>query len=444
MHRRTLYIGLMLFSLFFGAGNLVFPPELGQLSGEHFVPALIGFLITAVGLPLLSIVGSAFSSEGYARDASRVHPLFSRLFFITICLALGPVVATPRTGTVAYEMGALPFIQGSAHAGLWMVSFLMLFFGLVLWLSLTPGKLVERIGKILTPALLLALALFAARALGVLDEPIIEAGDDSYAKSPFFEGFSQGYQTMDTIAAIVFSFIVLEAIKHSGFTTQRAILGQSVIAAVMAAVGIGVVYSLLAWIGNYYELSDEAIEGGNIGVNVLNGAARLTYGEPGRLLLSIIVGLACLTTAVGLTASISGYLHKTIPRVKYSTFVTVFTLISFGLATRGLDSIIRIAGPILDIVYPVTIVLILLVYVDKLLRAMPNIALQLPIYGTLVISLLSVLAVELEALGLEVAPLSWVLSLLPLHASHMEWIVPAIALWSVGLIVGYAGHMKTA
>lgn len=442
MSKRTFFLGLMLFSLFFGAGNLIFPPELGQLSGANFMPAMIGFIITAVGLPLLSIVGSALSPGGYSRDARRIHPLFSYLFFITICLALGPVVATPRTGTVAYEMGLLPFVRHSPHADLWMLLFLVAFFGAVLWLSLNPQKLVERIGQLLTPLLLLSLGLFIARAFFLLDEPIIPVLDHDYARGAFFAGFAQGYQTMDTISAIVFSFIILQAIKANGVHSQKAILKQCAAAACIAAVGIGVVYGLLGWIGNYYALSEQSLAAGNIGVHVLNGAAQLTYGEPGRLLLSLIVSLACLTTAIGLTVSISGYFHKIMPRIRYSAFVTIFTLISLGLASRGLDTIIRIAGPILDIIYPVTIVFIVLVYLDKILGTMPAIALRLPVLGTLLLSLFSVANTELQNLAIASTALDSLLRLFPFHDKHMEWLLPALLLWVIGLALGRLGPAR--
>ncbi len=422
MNNRTLAIGFMLFALFFGAGNLIFPPTVGQSSGVNFIPAIIGFVVTGVGLPLIGVIAGSFSDEGFRSEARRIHPIFALVFMVTIYLTIGPFFAIPRTAMVSYEMSVLPFLEGGVQTKSSMIIFSIAYFAITFFLALNPTKLVDRIGKILTPLLLITIILLIARAFFMLDTPIVEV-DKQYQNAPFFVGFAEGYQTMDTIAAVAFSIIVLNAVKATGLSSQKEIFKQASIAAIIAGIGLGLVYISLGWIGNHYTLSAQEAAGGNLGTSILTGVARLTYGEPGRLLLSLIVTLACLTTAIGLIVAVSSYFTEIFPKISYRVFAVIFTLISFILASQGLNKIIGGAVPVLLIIYPITIVLILLIFMDKFLNGVPNLALQLPIYSTIIISALTVFKSDL-------------ISFLPLQSSDMGWMIPAVVLFVVGLLLG--------
>lgn len=440
MSKRTLFIGFMLFALFFGAGNLIFPPTVGQLSGNNFIPAIIGFIVTGVGLPLVGIIAGSFSEEGFRSEAKRIHPAFAILFMVTIYLTIGPFFAIPRTAMVSYEMAILPFLEGGIETMASKIGFAVVYFGLTFYLALNPSKLVERVGQILTPALLITIVLLIISAFFKLNAPITEVSPQ-FVKDPFFVGFSEGYQTMDTIAAVAFAMIVITAVKATGLTSQKDIFKQSSIAAVIAGLGLGLVYISLAWIGNNYPLTPEEAAGGNMGTSILTGVARLTYGEGGRILLSLIVSLACLTTAIGLVVAVSSYFHELYNKISYPVYAVIFTLISFILASQGLSSIIMGAVPILLIIYPITIVLIVLIFIDRLLKGMPNLAFQLPILVTLVISTLSV---TLGYLGDSTFKLkaTELLAYLPYQDSDMGWMIPAAVTLLLGIIFGKAFNTK--
>jgi len=242
--RKITAIGFMLFAIFFGAGNLIFPPNAGWLSGGSFTPAIIGFVITGVGLPLLGIIAGSFSEEGFITETKRISVVFSVVFMVAIYLTIGPFFAIPRTATVSYEMALVPLIKadgGILHGiflsiaeglkslfyandasvtALGMVGkvglffYTILFFALTFWLSYNPTKIVDRVGQILTPALLVTMVILIIISFVKLNTPIAEI-DEAYQLAPFAKGFVEGYQTMDTIAAVAFSIIVLKAVRAS-------------------------------------------------------------------------------------------------------------------------------------------------------------------------------------------------------------------------------------
>src|SRR5690625_6448996 len=205
-------IGVMLFALFFGAGNLIFPAELGQASGTNLLPAIIGFLITGTGLPLLGVLAIAYSGSENLQDlASRVNPVYAIFFTSLLYLTIGPFFAAPRTATVAYDVGFLSFIGEVFHqVGLFIFS--LIFFAITLLISLKPAKLVDNVGKILAPGivilLVILLAMVVVKPMGSIEAPL-----EAYASGSFVTGFLEGYNTMDALASLVFAMIVIQAIR---------------------------------------------------------------------------------------------------------------------------------------------------------------------------------------------------------------------------------------
>lgn len=442
MNKKTIAIGFTLFAMFFGAGNLIFPPNLGWVSGDVFWWAILGFIITGVGLPFLGMIAGSFSAQGFINEARQVHPAFAILFMLAIYLTIGPFFAIPRTATVSYEMGVIPFLSEEAKG--WTISltenikiqvplliFSSIYFLVTFVLSIKPSKLVDYVGKVLTPLLLLAIAALVIRSFFVFDGSFVQSNPELIPEAPFFTGFLDGYNTMDTLAAIAFCIVILNAIRATGQNTQKHIFKDAFAASLIAGVALAAVYISLGWVGNHFNISPEEYarvqsSGQNLGTYILSSAAHMTYGIAGKLLLSIIVGLACLTTSIGLVVAVSSYFHGLWPGHSYRTYAIIFTLISFVLANQGLSQVIKGSIPVLLVVYPIAIALIALVFVDKALKGMPNLCFQLPMYTVTIVSIVSVVASLLGA--------DWI-AFLPLSDISMQWLLPTVAAFVIALII---------
>lgn len=306
-------IGFMLFSLFFGAGNLIFPPFLGQSAGEHAWISMVGFFITAVGFPIMGVVAVA-KSGGLYQLASRVNTKFAAIFTVLIYLSIGPGLGIPRAGSLPFEMAVAPYISGGEGIVLGArFLYTLIFFSIAFWLCLSPTKLVDRIGKYLTPILLVLIAIVF---IASLFKPLGGYGKATgeYMNSPFVKGFLEGYLTMDTIAALNFGIVISLAIKSKGIQSEKAVVGTSIKAGLLAGALLVAVYSMLCHLG--------AASGGRYGMTE-NGAQTLQnvmiylFGQPGAILLALIFTVACLTTCVGLITSCSEYFASLTTKVSY-------------------------------------------------------------------------------------------------------------------------------
>lgn len=422
MTKNTFVVGFMLFAIFFGAGNLIFPPKLGLESGEYFLPSILGFITTGVGLPLLGIIVSACYEGGYKAALNRIHPWFSLIFLAAIYLSIGPFFAGPRTGATAYEMALVPFLGGSDDASL--LIFTLIYFGLTLWLSLNPSKVVDRVGAILTPALIIAIIGLVVRAFFLLDQPPSAAA--AHEDSWLFKGVIEGYFTMDALASLAFSVIVLNAIKSKG-VSPSALIKQTVFAGLIAATALGFIYFSLGWIGNHIQIAPETLatiteNKQDLGTYILNTVTAQAFGEYGRMLLGLIVSLACLTTAVGLCTSVGEYFNEVFPKISYRTYVILFCVISFVIANLGLKAVIEKSVPMLLILYPIAMTVILVLGINALHR-IPLLGQRLALGLVTIISILSVIGTGFT-------------DSLPFKSYSMEWLPFAV----IGLIVGYIGH----
>lgn len=426
-NKQTLYIGLMLFSLFFGAGNLIFPPELGQDAGTNAWPAIIGFLISGVGLPILGVMAITYvgsdDAEGLGR---RVHPYFAIGFTALTFLTIGPFFAVPRTGTVSYEIAILPFIEMSQldpSNRIWLFLFSIVFFAIVFYLALSPGKFVDRIGKLITPFLLVVIAILLVTVLFNPLGTYLEPADSSYANFPFFRGITEGYLTMDTIAAIVFGIIVVKAIKDLGVTDQRLIKRTAWKAGLIAAICLGTVYAGLGYLGavSASELSADS------GAGILASVSFEYFGLGGNVLLGLIILGACIPTATGLISSCSIYFNKLFPSLSYKVFVVIFTLFSLGVSNFGLSTIIEFSVPVLSFIYPIAIVLIILAFLEPLFKRR-RIVYQVTILFTAIVSIHE---------GLAAAGLPGFLSGVPLPFADIgfAWALPALIGFVIGLLL---------
>lgn len=425
--RAYLAIGMMLFALFFGAGNLIFPAALGQQAGSNVGWALLGFVLTGVGLPLLGVAAMGYSScKDVEELASRVHPIYGLLYTISLYLSIGPMFATPRTGTVAYEIAIKPFTEGLSLN--MEPIFLALFFGVSLWLSISPQKLVNRIGNILTPALLLVILLLIVKSfitpLGGYAVPQPSYGDASKA---VLQGFLDGYNTMDALASVVFAILVIDFVRLSG-ATSRAVVTKTVMEVGAIAVALlGIVYVFIANIG---ATSVERFGLFDTGAPVLSVSANYLFGGFGQIILAIIVLLACLSTSIGLITSCGTYFHKLTPKISYKLYVVIFSVAAFGLSMFGLKTIISAAIPVLMLLYPLTIVIILLALLHNVFGG------RRCVYAwTMAFTMISALMTGLETAGIAPVALEQLFTqYIPFQAAGMGWVSFAVLGFVVGLI----------
>lgn len=426
MNKQTFTIGFMLFALFFGAGNLIYPPTLGSESGTSYWTAIIGFVITGVGLPILAVTAISFVKNDARELANRVHPVFGLIFASVVYLSIGPFFGIPRAATTGYEMSITPITGDTSALSLFI--FTTVFFMLVFLMSFNPSKMVDRIGKLLTPILLLAIVLLVIGAFYTLDQPV-DAPIEKYASSSFFSGFVEGYLTMDAIAALAFGIIVVQAFKDRGFTTQQGLVRSTLKAGLVAGVGLVAVYISLGWIGTKLASTGTYDNGGDI----LSSSASMIFSNFGALLLGVIVTLACLTTSIGLVVACGEFFAKVTP-LSYKTIITVISLLSYIIANQGLEAIISYSVPVLTFIYPITIVLILLTFMQKFFQG------SKAVYrGAILLTAITSLYEGLVEYGLDISVIKPFMESLPFFSYGLGWVVPAV----IGGVIGLLFH-KTA
>ncbi|WP_077215039.1 branched-chain amino acid transport system II carrier protein [Bacillus dakarensis] len=418
-------LGFMLFALFFGAGNLIFPPMLGQSAGSNIWAANAGFIVTGVGLPLLGVLALGFSGKGDLQSlASRVHPIYGVIFTVALYLSIGPLFAIPRTATVSYEIGIRPFVpEGSGMIAL--LAFSAVFFAITIIFSLKSSKIVDIVGKVLTPALLVFIGILIVTALF---NPIgeLQAPAETYVNDAFFKGFQEGYLTMDALAAFVFGIIIINFIKERGATTKKQIMVGTAKAAILAAFLLAIIYASLGYIG---AKSVEGIGSLENGGAILAAVSNHYFGSFGAVLLSLIVFGACLTTSIGLVTSCASYFNKLMPKISYNAFVYIVSIFSLVFANFGLTQLISISVPVLVAIYPLAICLMFLTFLHPLFKGRKEVY-QLSILFTGVVAIFD----GLNAAGISFTTVNDLFtSILPLYTVGLGWIVPAI----VGAVLGY-------
>ena len=420
-------IGFMLFALFFGAGNLIFPALLGQSAGENLWSANFGFIITGVGLPLLGILAFGYSGkEDLQSLASRAHPLFGLVFTVILYLAIGPLFAIPRTGSVSYEIALKPYI-GENSGFLPLFIFTAVFFGITAFFSLNPAKIVDIVGKILTPVLLIfILFLIAVSVLNPMGD--FQAPIKGYQEHAFYKGFQEGYLTMDTLASFVFGIIVINAVRENGAATKKEIMLLTSKAGFIAAGLLAVIYTSLTYIGASSVPVTGLLDNGGI---VLTEVFRHYFGSAGGILLGIIVIAACLTTSIGLITACASYFQQLLPGISYKSLVVILSGFSLIMANFGLNQLIAISVPILTAIYPLAIVLIVLTFLHDVFKGRREVYL-----GAFLLTFIVSLIDGLSAAGVNLTWLKDILgAFLPLFKEGLGWIIPAIAGALIGLAV---------
>lgn len=419
-------VGVMLFALFFGAGNLIFPATLGQNAGSNVWMAIAGFLITGIGLPFLGILAMGISgSKNLQELASRVHPIYGIVFTSLLYLTIGPFFAAPRTGAVAYDIGIAPFVDGKfGQTGL--ILFTLIFFAVTLWFSLNPAKIVDNVGKILSPGILIL--LFGLLVM-VIVKPMgtIEAPQETYTTGAFVKGFMEGYNTMDALASLVFGIIVINAIRAMGVTSTRGVLIASAKSGIVATAFLGIIYMGVAYLG---ATSTELFGLFETGGPILGNAASFYLGTAGSVMLSIIIILACLTTSIGLMTACGEYFNTLFPKVSYKLWVGFFSLVSLIIANFGLANIINYSIPVLMFLYPLAVALMLITFVSKLFNHSRMVYVAVMVV-TFMISIIDGFKTFCQLIGIEyygwMAPIVSVYEKsLPLYKEGLGWLLPVI------------------
>lgn len=407
-----LALGFMTFALFVGAGNIIFPPIVGLQAGPHVWMAALGFLVTAVGLPVVTII--ALAKVGGAMDAlsSPIGKVAGGILAAVCYLTVGPLFATPRTATVSFEVGLAP-LTGNTPLALFLYS--LVYFIVVFWVSLYPGRLLDTVGRFLAPLKIFALAVLGIAAFA-LPAGDIGVAEPAYVAAPFSQGFINGYLTMDTLGALVFGIVIVNAIRSRGVDSPQLITRYAVMAGLIAGLGLALVYICLFRLGAG---SHAIAAGASNGAVVLHAYVQHTFGSLGSGFLAVLISLACLVTAVGLTCACAEYFSNVVP-LSYKTLVILLAVFSLLVSNLGLTNLIKFSVPVLTAIYPPCIVLVALSFCKDFWHSQGRIVAP--------VMLVSLLFGLIEAC--KVAKLAdWLptqLAHLPLSEQGVAWLVPAL------------------
>lgn len=347
----SLVIGFALFAMFFGAGNLIFPPLLGVVSGTKWFTSFAAFLFADGGLALLGVIALTRTDGDMEALFTRAGRFIGVLIGSLMILCIGPFLAIPRTAATTYEIGIKPTIG----TGLSPIIFAIIFFAIVLVLTIKPSKVVDIVGAFLTPALLICLAVLIIKGVvSPLGQPLERTLVDNLAVN----GINEGYQTMDAMASCIFAGIVISSIRQKGYTERSVMVKATIVAGIVAVIGMAFVYGGLTYLGaTVSPIYDNTVERTALIVSITEGI----LGGTGKVILAIIVALACLTTAIGLSSSCGNYFSQlTKGKLKYEVIVVVVCVFSAVVSNFGVDKIIAIAAPILGMIYPAVVAFIFL------------------------------------------------------------------------------------
>lgn len=363
--KEYVYVASMLFGLFFGAGNLIFPIHMGQMAGANVWMSVLGFLVTGVGLPLLGVAALGISrSTGLFDLSSKAGKPYGLFFTCLLYLTIGPFFAIPRCATTSFTVGLEQILPNNGRERLYLFLFTLAFFAAALIFSLFPGKILTVVGKILNPCFLLFLGVLVAVSLISPSAAVSDvAPQGDYVSKPFFTGFLDGYNTMDALAGLAFGIIVVRVISGLGVKEPGAIASNTVRSGIFSCLLMALIYVAVAVVGAQSRGIFETSENGGIAFAQI---AQHYLGYAGLFVLAATVTLACLKTSVGLITScaetFSGIFKK---GPSYRIWAIIFSAVSFLFANLGLNSIITYSLPVLMFLYPLAIVLILLALFGK-------------------------------------------------------------------------------
>ena len=417
--RDIVALGFMTFALFIGAGNIIFPPIVAQQAGEHVWLAAAGFLITAVGLPVITIVALS-RVEGSIQILSSPLGKFASILLTVVCyLAVGPLFATPRTATVSYEIGFSSYF-GDSSSNLLIYS--IIYFSFVTLVSLYPNKILDTVGYFLSPLKILGLAILGLSAFFI---PVgkIHPAINNYIASPVSEGIVNGYLTMDTLGALVFGIVIVKAITSRGVSDKKLVTKYAVIASIISGIGLTLVYLSLFKLGmGSHEFAPNATNGAII----LHAYVQHAFGDMGAYFLSAMIFIACMVTAIGLTCACAEY-FSTLTKIPYK--ILVFILVGFSLiiSNLGLTKLIAVSVPVLSAIFPPAIVVILLSFCIKFWNKPSHV-----IAPVTAVSFVFGVFDGVKVAGFELPAM---LQSLPLSEQNLAWLIPSALVLLIATVI---------
>lgn len=420
-------VSMMLFAIFFGAGNMIFPPAMGQLAGTSFISALAGFILTDAGIAILGVTAVVLAGSSMSDLGNLVSKRFALFLSVGVYLLIGPLFALPRTGSVSFEIALLPYIE-EQNSMLWSLLFTAAFFALTYYLSSNPRRIVDVVGKYLTPVLLISiLAIFIASFLqdtsnGAFSFGTMMAPSLAYADIPFFKGMIEGYNALDGPAGLAFAIIVITAIRGYGITDKKSIARYTILCGLGAAGFLAVVYFMLTYVG---AITNTPFTNGGA---LLHAVTNHLFGGIGGIILGIAVLFACLTTSIGLTTSFADYFQTILPkRWTYKKIAAAVCLFSFVISNIGLSQLISVSLPILIMIYPVTVVLMLLSFLKQRIGSRRMVYVMAMLF-TFAVSFVN----GMESAGVTLGIISEWFARLPFYELSIGWILPAV----IGALIG--------
>ena len=435
--RQKILVAGTLFGMFFGAGNLIFPVHLGQMAGRNALPAIIGFIITAVGIPILGVAAIGVThSDGLQTLSGKVGKgygiFFTCLLYLTIC----PLFAIPRCATVSFTTGITPLLGADSPERLYLLLFSAVFFAFVLFFSLRPGKITVWIGKIINPlflfffAALMLAALLAPGAAVSAVEPV-----EAYRSDAFFPALIEGYGTMDAIAGLAFGIVVIDVIRRMGVDNDDAIAEDVLSSGLLTGALMALIYVVSIVVGAQSRGLFELSENGGIALTQIAGHY---LGGVGLFILAFTITFACLKTSIGLvTACAETFSKMTNGKISYRSWAILFTVFSFAVSNIGLSAIIEYSIPMLMLIYPPAIALILLAFLGKFFAhdRTVYIATMIGTWAAAIFDCMKTLPAPVQtALHLD-APIAFAAAHLPLFDKNLGWLLPAVIGFAAGMAI---------
>ncbi len=436
--KQRILVAGTLFGMFFGAGNLIFPVHLGQMAGSNVIPAIIGFIITAVGIPIFGVAAIGIThSDGLQELSSKVGKGYGIFFTCLLYLTIGPLFAIPRCATVSFTTGLSPMVSDSAQS-IALLIFSAVFFAFVLFFSLRPGKITVWIGKIINPIFLIFLAILVIAALihpGASISSVAPTEPYATGGASFFSSFIEGYGTMDAIAGLAFGIVVIDVIRRMGVDNDDAVARDVLGSGILTGILMAIIYVLTILMGTQSRGLFEISENGGIALTQIAGHY---FGSVGQIILAITITFACLKTSIGLVTSCSEtFVKMTHGKISYKAWAILFTFFSFAVSNVGLSAIIEYSIPVLMLIYPPAIALIVLAFIGKHFHHDRAVYISVMIFtwAAAIFDFMKMLpAAVRSALHLDAA-VDLARGFLPLFDQNLGWLIPAIIGFAIGLVL---------
>ena len=443
--KQKILVAGTLFGMFFGAGNLIFPVHLGQLAGRNVIPAIIGFIVTAVGIPIFGVAAIGIThSDGLQTLAGKVGKGYGVFFTCLLYLTIGPLFAIPRCATVSFTTGLSPMVSDGAQS-VALLAFSAVFFAFVLFFSLRPGKITVWIGKIINPIFLVFLAVLVIAALanpGASIASVEPVEAYSTKTSAFFSSFIEGYGTMDAIAGLAFGIVVIDVIRRMGVDHDDAVAADVLSSGALTGALMALIYVVTILMGTQSRGLFEISDNGGIALTQIAGHY---FGGIGQLILAITITFACLKTSIGLVTSCSEtFVKMTHGKISYKAWAILFTLFSFAVSNVGLSAIIEYSIPVLMLIYPPAIALIILAFAGKLFRHDRAVYVSVMVFtwAAAIFDFMKTLPQGVQtALHLE-ASIEFAKKYLPLFSLNLGWLLPAILGFAIGMTLHLSKRAK--